>query len=109
MTTRLTLVILRASPVRRLYQTLDVKEAGLAAATPILQKSDPKASLVGVANGSLKLKARGLKQASATGEFTVDNFAYTASAIPEPSTYATVMAALVLAGVVWRRNSSKRA
>lgn len=39
----------------------------------------------------------------------LDNFSYTAAAIPEPSTYALILGAVALAGVMFRRHRPPRA
>ncbi len=39
----------------------------------------------------------------------LDNFSYTATAIPEPSTYALILSAVALAGVMFRRHRPPRA
>jgi hypothetical protein len=46
---------------------------------------------------------------SAYQTLAIDNFSYSASAIPEPSTYAAIFGSLALAGTIWHRRRQRKA
>src|SRR5439155_12051152 len=62
-------------------QKLEITNADLAAAAPFLKKSDPTMTLAGVGNGSLTVKANGLRQAAVSGELGVTDFSFTGVAL----------------------------
>jgi hypothetical protein len=46
---------------------------------------------------------------SAYQTLAIDNFSYSASAIPEPSTYAAIFGSLAFAGTIWHRRRQRKA
>lgn len=46
--------------------------------------------------------------ASTYRTLAIDNYSYSATAIPEPSTYAVIIGAVVLAGAVWQRRRRRK-
>ena len=67
--------------------------------------------LAAISNQSSQVTLRLDNTASSGTTFNtlaIDDFAYTASAIPEPSTYAAIFGTVVLGCAVWRRKQQKK-
>ncbi|HYO09095.1 MAG TPA: hypothetical protein VER17_08985, partial [Tepidisphaeraceae bacterium] len=62
-------------------QDIKVTNADLAAAAPFLKKPGEDVTLAGIADGALRVNAKGMKDAAVEGQFNVANFAFGGTAL----------------------------
>jgi hypothetical protein len=84
------------------------------AANPLVVASISLTSgeLASINNKSSQVTLRFVNTDTSTSAYrtlAIDNFSYSATAIPEPATYAAILGAVALAGATWRRRRQRKA